>query len=532
MSQVNRTLFLLIFSLFLETSCEHDQLPSNENIPTSKLNTLMQIKDLGFNENNIIDNGDFYLVDQDIIFYKDKDYSQEKTDTKADGRTQQYIWSRVNFENQHTISVYIDSSIPTTGKNNWRSEIAAAISEWNFGVATNVSFILTDEGSSADITIASDNNTLSGIAAATEFPSSGKPGSTILINFDWDSNAELSSDFKLNIMLHELGHAVGFYHENWKSLGERAPTEIFPYDVESFMMLWNNSSDPKFQEYRGFSKFDIYAINAIYPPAKLLAVQGKTLFLTRPELGGGGKAQLGPDDDWRGAVGIGFIGGMHAYVLQNNTLVQVEQVTGKYKIVGKTYGWKGAQSMVSMTRLPGEPLDNLYVMKKGTLYKVAPTNTTSPGISQLGKLNDWPYFEAMTGGVRGRQPDNENLFIVENGTLWRVNPDDGTYIPLGKTGDWLGTEGMAFSYGQVVSKKEECLYIVQGGVLYSVNTTTGHYTPLSEPGEWYGIDAMVSHGYNLYIAQGGILYEVDPDTGAYKIVQGDWSSTYAMAAYW
>ncbi|WP_171017529.1 hypothetical protein [Sphingobacterium daejeonense] len=59
-----------------------------------------------------------------------------------------------------TVKIYMDSSIPTTVEDNWRTALNTAISAYNNIANINIRLQLTTLSSDANITIKSDANAL------------------------------------------------------------------------------------------------------------------------------------------------------------------------------------------------------------------------------------------------------------------------------------------------------------------------------------------------------------------------------------
>lgn len=86
-------------------------------------NDLRILQSLGFDTSDIVELESYYLIQGDILFEKSKLSSYDKAQT----RQAYHTTGLIERPNQWTITVGIDNSIPTSGVDNWREEILAAI---------------------------------------------------------------------------------------------------------------------------------------------------------------------------------------------------------------------------------------------------------------------------------------------------------------------------------------------------------------------------------------------------------------------
>lgn len=214
------------------------------------------IQTLGFDTLDVTELKAGYLIQGDIYLEKNNlaAYNQPQT------RQAYHTTGLIGHPKQRTITVGIDSSIPTSGVDNWRDEIQEAINLWN--PLSNLKMTYTTAGN-PDILIRSDasdplpNN----VIAAGSWPMNGQPGSTIRINLDYNYNKTIPSLQKIYNMVHELGHCFGLRHTNWKAMGESGANDISgasdPYSVM-------NGGTAEYQ-WSGFSEGDKKAIEYLYP---------------------------------------------------------------------------------------------------------------------------------------------------------------------------------------------------------------------------------------------------------------------------
>jgi hypothetical protein len=264
-----KSLTVLLLSSMLITSCQNDadpainstidpamsiSNPANENDPF-----VIKLTKMGFKLKNIEEFKDYYLVEGDIIFDKSKKNLTGKPD-------QYYTNSLVDMNKVNNITVRMDSSMPTSGVDDWRNAINSAIAYWNYIPGSRVNFIFTTNAT-ADITIYSDNGTLGDrVIAAAEFPSNSHPGVYIMVNLDFLSNISVLEGQKSYNIVHELGHCIGFRHTNWIIKGE--PSD--PIGANKIPYTWDDNSSvmnggTAGNSYSGFSGYDNYSARYLYP---------------------------------------------------------------------------------------------------------------------------------------------------------------------------------------------------------------------------------------------------------------------------
>ena len=297
-------MLLAIIGIF--NSCEkEDVILLEENNSAIPEEILMEIQEMGFDISTIQDIGDRYLLENDITLSKSR--FERKSEISVAGDSVMLKQARVSGliapENRTFITVFVNSTIPTSGTDNWRNEVQAACNHWNSITNTSIYLRYVTSGP-ADITIRADNNVLNDGAyfmidgllywgytlAAASWPGDGEvgqPGPTIDINLNTrrsdGSEITYTTGQKTYNMVHEIGHCLGFRHTNWSGLGESTgigipgtPNSGVNPDPNSVM----NGGTAE-NSWGSFSNFDIIAVREIYPPVPAAPTNG-----TLRDLGG------------------------------------------------------------------------------------------------------------------------------------------------------------------------------------------------------------------------------------------------------
>lgn len=259
------SLFVLCYSMLLAlTSACTNELETvgleeqEQQQPVSTRDDMRIIQTLGFDTLDVTELKAGYLIQGDIYLKKNNlaAYNQPQT------RQAYHTTGLIGHPKQRTITVGVDSSMPTSGVDNWRDEIQEAINLWN--PLSNLKMTYTTAGN-PDILIRSDasdplpNN----VIAAGSWPMNGQPGSTIRINLDYNYNKTIPSLQKIYNMVHELGHCFGLRHTNWKAMGESGANDISGTPTSDPYSVMNGGTAET--QWSGFSEGDKTAIKDLYP---------------------------------------------------------------------------------------------------------------------------------------------------------------------------------------------------------------------------------------------------------------------------
>jgi hypothetical protein len=258
-----KMLIITLGVLVCITSCKKEVSDlKDKNLYREKLKTMGFVK-------NVVEKDEYFIIDGDIrILKSDLDKQKKLVVPKL---AQAYAGITVSTS---TITVNVDSSIPTGGDDDWHTEIANALSYWNSITNFGLNFQLTSS-SNADIIISADNGILgNAVNAAGVFPINSLAGNSIIINLDAESNATIPSTKKELIIAHEIGHNIGFRHTDYQNDSYGSPTA---YVIEGTrpstpslnnpdpLSVMNNGFTQASLTWRGFSDLDIIAIRNLYP---------------------------------------------------------------------------------------------------------------------------------------------------------------------------------------------------------------------------------------------------------------------------
>ena len=196
-------------------------------------------------------------------------------------------WHTTNLVDQTNMAAGITVNLSgISGNTNWTNAVRNALNSWSWTYGTKIKFVETT--GAANITF-NFGYLPSGVVAQASFPSGGGPGPTVTIAYAYASS--LSSSQKQWVMVHELGHTVGYRHSNWhqyESSGTVGATQVpgTPYTDGSSVMRTGLSSVPSWSY---FSSYDQTANGYLYP--------GTGPALTSAVVNGSSQAQL----DWSSA---------------------------------------------------------------------------------------------------------------------------------------------------------------------------------------------------------------------------------------
>jgi hypothetical protein len=221
------------------------------------------IKQLGFRDNEIKDNGKEYLVDGDMAFSKDlqPDFSIFDGPKPEQYGTANYV----GYSIQPSVTVRIDPSMA-----GFTNEIIAALNLWNGVANCRLKFVLT--GATNQQILITNQNLGAGLCGVAVFPSNGNPG--FLVRINGGLTATLNVTQRVSLIAHELGHCIGFRHTNWQPAGEPVNAVDNGATITAMHILGTpTGGDPGSIMNgstcgiapAGLSPFDIVAMQYLYP---------------------------------------------------------------------------------------------------------------------------------------------------------------------------------------------------------------------------------------------------------------------------
>jgi predicted Zn-dependent protease len=194
---------IALISIFIISCSKKNEMPLDQQIETTQPNkVLAYIKNLGFSDAQIVESGDNYIVDGDIVFNK----NMEVPEDNGKPRTEQYYNGNI-VTNSTNIRVKIDPSITSM-----TSEINSAINQWNTVPNAKVKFVITT-GTVYDILIKVDNTIGSSTCGQAYLSTpNGKAGNTVWINQNKIQNNSFAQ--RTRTITHEFGHTISLKHTN------------------------------------------------------------------------------------------------------------------------------------------------------------------------------------------------------------------------------------------------------------------------------------------------------------------------------
>jgi len=198
----NAAAILLLSVFIISCSKKNEVIPEQQTETAQHNKVLAYIKNLGFSAPQIVEKGDNYVVDGDIVFSK----TMEIPADNGKSITEQYYNGYI-VTNSSNIRVKIDPSITSM-----TSEINGAINQWNTVPNSNLRFVITT-GSVYDILIKVDNTIGSSTCGQAYLSTSnGLAGNTVWINQALIQNNSAAQ--RQRTIAHEFGHTISFRHTN------------------------------------------------------------------------------------------------------------------------------------------------------------------------------------------------------------------------------------------------------------------------------------------------------------------------------
>lgn len=345
---------------------------------------LAIIKSLGFDETSVVDKGDYYLVEEDVMILKENLDGYKKLLSQPDTLQlrQAYVNNKVGYPNMTNITVGYSAAVSVK----YEKAILQAISQYN---NTGTLINMTASRSSGDYpsgNIQIVGGGPDGAYAESSFPSAnGAVGAQIKINFLLSD--KLSEAQKVFLLVHELGHTLGLRHTNWQQDSE----EILPYGANQVPGTPTGTSSDKDNTsvfnsgnfygappvWNGFSNYDMIALRYLFAPnmgASVLFVGvGETVAFSIP-------ATL-PPVTWEAVSNAALVDGQGTrtatFKATGNGYMKVKATkslgNGRYYVVENSQPWAGKPAAPEIT-----PMTTMFYA--GSSYEVYVSNV-QPGTS-------------------------------------------------------------------------------------------------------------------------------------------------------
>jgi Dual-action HEIGH metallo-peptidase len=237
---------------------------------------LKVLNEQGFDSANIVDEGDHFIVEGDMLI--EKSYIQDfiQTNKGKSKRDQARFFRLVSDDKISNITVGVTRKFALKGQD-WLDAVEEATRSWSSsGSKINMRYvgIVGENAQDADIIV--EARAMARFFGLAGFPkSNGDPYHVVYIDTDcfiWADNIgycfPLQSG-KIKLLEHELGHTIGFTHTGISQIAfdpDSSEIPCTPYqDYDSVMSVPNNIGFPWEWTTFGLSYWDSRAAQMLYP---------------------------------------------------------------------------------------------------------------------------------------------------------------------------------------------------------------------------------------------------------------------------
>lgn len=245
--------------LLLAGGCQKTETINPVNLESNEMRNFL-VSELGLPTEKIEETADAFIVEGDMIFEKAdfwNDYETDHADHNPDAATdRQHRKHTYKVTKTNKITVNIKPDVPQT----WRNAIGSAIQKWNqlYGELTfEIMYGANYNDIPTCVNVSMMN--LSGRVAQALYPKSdGYPGAKMYINPNYNN---LYSTYKIFVMVHELGHSIGFRHTDSTEGSAIVTGEPICDSEQDPLSAMRDIIAP----WTGFTDCDVYAYYTLYP---------------------------------------------------------------------------------------------------------------------------------------------------------------------------------------------------------------------------------------------------------------------------
>ena len=247
-------MYVILFSFFY--SCEKESLVKVPEVENNKEYLKSVLASTGIDTSEVVQAEDGYIFEGDILFsYEALEDLKQKVTLKS------YKFANPNWYASKSsivdIAVYVNSNVTDT---EWITAIDDALNDWNSISGCHVNFHKVSSLNSSDIHIYMYNQADSAWGRAPA-PYNGNVGSYVKLNEYYED--EIYGTKKRNLVAHELGHTLGFYHnqltdDDGNVYGQVIPGTSSTTDPDAVMYKYGHW-------WHGFSDDEQLAANIMWP---------------------------------------------------------------------------------------------------------------------------------------------------------------------------------------------------------------------------------------------------------------------------
>ena len=274
---------LLAAVLLAIGACNSDQ-NQNPTGPVDDASLLDEVSKMGFSARDAVDMGDRFLVEGDIVLLKADLKARLSPSVPMATKPRQVPppskqWSATWTASWVANADYTINLDALAGQDDWLAAAQEAVQHWNNDITSRVHFDILS-GYSANLTFSTYTQwcyqspcTL----ALGEYPqqignyNEASIGHHIQVNLGFrvglGAGGKPTYAAKVNTLVHEIGHTLGFRHTNWQQLGDSenpvGAHQIAGTPPSDYYSVMNGGTANR--DWEGFSYYDRTAIRTLFP---------------------------------------------------------------------------------------------------------------------------------------------------------------------------------------------------------------------------------------------------------------------------